>query len=274
MRNQHKYQSYSGAYTFNDLLHLATTEQVRAVAASQALINPDSACNIQFTSGTTGQPKAAVLSHNNFVNNGIHIANRSDMNLRPQRICVQVPLFHAFGLVIATMSALAHGSTLVLPSAGFDPTASLRAIESERCTLIYGTPTMYVDLIARQRIVQADVSSAEWATTGGAPCTPHLFGEIRRWLGLRGVRTVFGLTETAASAFFSMTGETMEQTTETVGFVQDHLEVKVIDEEGNVVPMGEPGELCVRGYSTMLGYWADEVKTRETIGEDRWLKTG
>lgn len=172
------------------------------------------------------------------------------------------------------MAALAHGSTLILPAAGFDPAASLRAIESERCTLIYGTPTMYVDLIAKQREIQADISSAQLATTGGAPCTPHLFMEIKRCLGLRSVRTVFGLTETSASAFFSLANESMEQTTETVGFLQDHLEAKVVDEEGRLVAMGEPGELCVRGYANMLGYWDDEEKTRETIGEDRWLKTG
>lgn len=193
---------------------------------------------------------------------------------RPHRICVQVPLFHAFGVVIAVMASLAHGSTLVLPAAGYSPEASLRAIERERCTYIYGTPTMYVDLVAKQRELQLDVSSAEVATTGGAPCSPQLFGDIRSVLQLRSVKTVFGLTETSGSTFFSMAGETEAQVTQTVGHLQDHLEAKVVDELGVTVPMGEPGELLVRGYSNFLGYYGDEAKTRETIAEDRWLRTG
>ncbi|XP_053960304.1 medium-chain acyl-CoA ligase ACSF2, mitochondrial-like [Anastrepha ludens] len=262
-----------GALSFDDLLGLSNPAEREDISKLQRHIVPDSGCNVQFTSGTTGQPKAAVLSHYNFVNNGIHIGNRNQLDSN-SRICVQVPLFHVYGVVITVMAAMTHGSTLVLPAAGFSPADSLRAIVDEKCTVIHGTPTMYVDLIKKQRELQLPLKTAKTAITGGAPCSPQLFLDIKNVLGLDHVRTVYGLTETTAVIFQSRPADSMEQILNTVGHLQDHVEVKVVDAQGHTVQFGEPGELYVRGYATMLEYYDDEQKTKETIGNNRWLKTG
>nr|XP_036225303.1 medium-chain acyl-CoA ligase ACSF2, mitochondrial-like [Bactrocera oleae] len=262
-----------GALTFDDLLDLSNPAERVDVTKLQRHIVPDSGCNIQFTSGTTGQPKAAVISHYNFVNNGIHIGNRNQLD-NSSRICVQVPLFHAYGVVITIMAAMSHGSALVLPAASFNPAASLHAIVDEKCTVIHGTPTMYVDLIKKQRELNLPLKTAKMAITGGAACSPQLFLDIKNVLGLEHVRTVFGMTETTAVIFQSRAVDSMEQILNTVGHLQDHVEAKVIDAQGKTVAFGERGELCVRGYATMLGYYDDEEKTKETIGRDRWLRTG
>lgn len=262
----------SGAFTFNELLDLASDEERKSVTNMQQWIMPDSPCNVQFTSGTTGKPKAAVLSHFNFVNNAIHIGNRN--MLLNERICVQVPLFHAFGVVITIMAGMSNAAALVLPSPGFSPEDSLKAVVNEKCTIIHGTPTMYCDLIKKQNEIKLPLETLKMAVTGGAPCSPKLFMDMKSVLNLKDVRTIFGMTETTASIFQSRPGDSMEQVLNTVGHVQDNIEAKVVDAEGNIVPFGQAGELCVRGYSTMLGYYGDEEKTKEMMGADKWLRTG
>ncbi|XP_058056949.1 medium-chain acyl-CoA ligase ACSF2, mitochondrial [Anopheles bellator] len=263
-----------GAFRFDDLFELAGEQDIAKIERLQPRISPDSGVNLQFTSGTTGSPKAALMSHYGFVNNGLHIGERHELDRKEHRMCVQVPLFHAFGMVIALMASLSYGSTVVLPSAGFKAADSLAAIVRERCTVILGTPTMYVDLVRRIVESGARLETPEIAATGGATCSPKLFADMQQTLGVRKVKTVFGMTETTAVIFQSLHEETPEDVQETVGHVTDHYEAKVIDTAGHTVPFGEAGELCVRGYGTMLGYWGDEEKTRETIGADRWLKTG
>ncbi|XP_017480363.1 PREDICTED: acyl-CoA synthetase family member 2, mitochondrial-like [Rhagoletis zephyria] len=262
-----------GALSFDQLLGLSNPVEREAISKLQHRIVPDSGCNVQFTSGTTGRPKAAVLSHYNFVNNGTHIGNRNLLDSN-SRICVQVPLFHVYGVVVTVMAAMTHGSTLVLPAAGFSPADTLRAIVDEKCTVVHGTPTMYVDLIKKQRELKLPLKTAKMAVTGGAPCSPQLFLDIKNILGLERIHTVYGLTETTAVVFQTRPGDSMERILNTVGHLQDHVEVKVVDGEGHTVQFGEPGELYVRGYATMLEYYDDEVKTKETIGNDKWLKTG
>ncbi|XP_037959965.1 medium-chain acyl-CoA ligase ACSF2, mitochondrial-like [Teleopsis dalmanni] len=261
-----------GAFSFDEILDLPSTSEQQQISTLQKLIMPCSPCNVQFTSGTTGQPKAATLTHYNFVNNGIHIGNRN--KLENARICVQVPLFHAFGVVISIMAALSKGATLVMPAAGFNPEESLRAVIKEKCTVIHGTPTMYVDLIKKQSELKLPLNTLKMAVTGGAICSPQLFLNIKNELGVEQVRTVFGMTECSAVIFQSREGDTMEQVLNTVGYIQDHVEAKVIDKEGHTVPFGEPGELCVRGYVTMLGYHGEEGKTKEVLGPCKWLRTG
>lgn len=263
---------YSGAFKFDDLLDMPNQIEVQTLKKNMYKVNPDSPCNIQFTSGTTGAPKAAVLSHYNLVNNSIHVGNRNEM--KNERICCQVPLFHVYGVVISIMGAMSHAATVVLPSAGYDPEASLRAISNEKCTVIHGTPTMYVDLINKQKELSLPIETAKYAVTGGAACSPQLFENIKNVLGLKKVKTVFGMTETTAVTFQSTTEETKDNVLHTVGHVQDHVEAKVIDANGDTVPFGTPGELCIRGYSNMLGYYGDEEKTKEIMSSDRWLKTG
>lgn len=265
----------SGAFNFHDVLELASAEHVASIEGKQQAIVPDSGCNIQFTSGTTGLPKAALVSHFSFLNNGYLIGKRNELGDKPHRILFQPPMFHAYGLVIGIVAALHYGSTMVLPAAGFDTTKSLEAITEEKCTVIYGTPTMYVDLLAKQRELGVTVDSPEIVVTGGAPCTPELFRDIKRNLRAEKVKTVFGMTELSAVIFQSMYDETADQMTETVGYIQEHVEAKVVDEKtGQTVVFGERGELWIRCYSAMLEYWDDPEKTQETIGKDGWLKTG
>ncbi|XP_043650714.1 medium-chain acyl-CoA ligase ACSF2, mitochondrial [Drosophila teissieri] len=261
-----------GALRFDDFLDLANKSERDEVAKIQQNILPESACNIQFTSGTTGNPKAACLTHHNFVNNGIHVGNRNELD--GERICVQVPMFHAFGVVITIMAALTKGATMVLPAAGFSPKDSLQAIANEKCTVIHGTPTMYVDLVDTQKKLQVPLGRIKKAITGGAIVSPQLIKDVRHVLNVETVHSVYGLTETTAVIFQSLPGDSSDVVLNSVGHLTDHIEAKVVDAEGRCVPFGQPGELCVRGYTTMLGYHGDEAKTKETIGNDRWLRTG
>ncbi|XP_060529031.1 medium-chain acyl-CoA ligase ACSF2, mitochondrial-like [Cylas formicarius] len=262
-----------GALKFNDVFEFATIKGIRAIKESQNLILMDEPAHIQFTSGTTGQPKAAAVSHFSMVNNSYYIGQRSELDRKHHTICVQTPLFHAIGTVITICAALNHGATLVLPSAGYDPDKNLDAIRDERCTVIHGTPTMYVDLVDRQKKRRENISP-DIAVSGGACCSPHLFREMKSVLNLQKVKSVYGLTECTAIVFQSLYDDDEYLSTSTVGYVQDHVEAKVTDVDGNIVPIGTPGELCIRGYSTMLGYWKDEDRTKEVIGPDKWFRTG
>ncbi|KAL9707222.1 hypothetical protein quinque_010740 [Culex quinquefasciatus] len=259
---------------YQDLFTLSSSEDQSKIESLQSQISPDSGVNIQFTSGTTGQPKAALMSHYGFVNNGIHIGFRNEFNLKDHRICVQTPFFHVFGMVIGIVAAMSYGTTLVLPGPGFKVAESLEAIDKEKCTVIYGTPTMYVDLVRRVREANIKLPPIDLAVTGGAICSPKLFEDIQEVLGVRQVKTVFGMTEASAVLFQSLFNESKDKVLQTVGHLHDHYEAKVVDANGNTVPMGAPGELWVRGYGTMLGYWGDPQKTKETIDVDKWLKTG
>ncbi|GAB0099946.1 acyl-CoA synthetase family member 2, mitochondrial-like [Sergentomyia squamirostris] len=262
---------FPGTFRLRDVSLMPSNSQVAQIENSQKDISPDSGCNIQFTSGTTGMPKAALLKHFGFVNNGIHIGDHNE--IFEKKVCMQVPFFHAYGTVISVMACLAHSATIVVPSRVYNPEKSLKAIEKEECQVIYGTPTMYVDLVNKQRELKHNLK-AEIAVTAGAMCPPQLFKDMKSELGLSKVKSMFGMTENTAVSFISLYDDTDEQILETVGHVQDNIEVKVIDKEGQLVPFGTPGELCVRGYFTMIGYWGDEQKTRETLGTDGWLRTG
>nr|XP_029709407.1 acyl-CoA synthetase family member 2, mitochondrial-like isoform X1 [Aedes albopictus] len=263
-----------GAIAFKDLLKLSPQSEVSKIEALQSKIPPDSGVNIQFTSGTTGQPKAAFMSHYGFVNNGIHIGHRNEFDLKDHRICVQTPFFHVFGIVIGIVAAMSYGTTLVVPGPGFKASESLNTIVKEKCSVIYGTPTMYVDLVRAVRESGIKLPPVDLAVTGGAACSPQLFIDIQQTLGVRQVKTVFGMTEASAVLFQSLFNESKENVLKTVGHLTDHYEAKVVDQDGNTVPFGTSGELLVRGYGTMLGYWGDEQKTKETIDVDKWLKTG
>ncbi|CAD7079649.1 unnamed protein product [Hermetia illucens] len=265
---------FPGAFQYEDMFNYATEDAITQIQNSQRDIQPDWPCNIQFTSGTTGHPKAAVIGHFSLVNNGIHIAQRNELNTKHHKICVQVPLFHAYGVTITILAGMPYGSTLVLPSAYFSPKDSIAAINQEKCTVIHGTPTMYVDLIKKVIDSNAILTTPEIAVTGGASCSPKLFQNIKHHLNVKKVKTVFGQTEATAVVGQSLPGETEDHVLHTVGHVTDHIEIKVIDKDGNTVPFGQPGELCIRGYLNCLGYYGDEEKTRELIGHDGWLKTG
>jgi len=183
-------------------------------------------------------------------------------------------MFHAYGTIIAIMAGLCHGSTLVLPGASYNADESIECVKEQKCSYIYGTPTMYVDVVAKLKQKREHLESLRLAVIGGSPCTPKLLRDMIEYLGIEKVKSVFGMTETTAVTFQSVHDEDTDRVLNYVGHVQDHIEAKVVDASGNIVPFGMPGELCVRGYLTMLGYYNDEQKTKEIIGADKWLKTG
>ncbi|XP_060529029.1 medium-chain acyl-CoA ligase ACSF2, mitochondrial-like isoform X2 [Cylas formicarius] len=266
-------ETLGGAYTYNEIMALASTNSIQKIKSNQHLIQSDEPCHIQFTSGTTGHPKAAIQSHFQIVNNSYFIGKRNELDRKHHTICVQVPFFHVYGTVATIAAGLNHGATLVLPSAGYDPDKSLDAIRDAKCTVIHGTPTMYVDLVHKQ-VERKEQINPEIAISGGASCPPQLLKDMKNILKVDKVKSVFGLTETTAVVFQSLLTDDEYLSTSTVGYPHDHIEAKVVDPEGRIVPRGSPGELWTRGYSNIPGYWNDPDKTAELIGPDRWLKTG
>ncbi|XP_055692886.1 medium-chain acyl-CoA ligase ACSF2, mitochondrial-like [Lutzomyia longipalpis] len=263
-------KNFPGVFRLSDVASMPSSEQVQEIAGLQDKIDPDSGCNIMFTSGTTGKPKAALLRHIGIVNNAIHLGDH--LNVRGKRICTQVPFFHIYGVSSTIMLGLCHVATVVIPSITFNAEQSLRTIKEERCRVVNGTPTMHVDLVRIQREQRLDLD-VDLALTGGALCPPQLMKYLKEDLGIKEVKNVYGTTENSSVSFgIHYSDENKEL--DIAGQLQYHLEAKVIDAEGNLVPFGTPGELCVRGYFTMLGYWEDEAKTKEVLGRDGWLRTG
>jgi len=237
-------------------------------------VKMDDGANIQFTSGTTGNPKGACLSHHNIVNNAYNIGLRIGYDKKYARICCCCPLYHTVGCVIGNLNSLIHGSTMVLPAPSFDPKASIKAITDERCTSVYGTPTMFIDLLDVARKEKPDLSSVHTGIMAGATCPEELCRDVVNELNMKDFVVAYGMTETSPVTFQGFCDDDMKLKTSTIGFPSDHTEVKVVDDEGQVVPTGVAGELCTRGYSTMLGYWGDKEKTEEVYKQDRWFHTG
>jgi len=237
-------------------------------------VKMDDGANIQFTSGTTGNPKGACLSHHNIVNNAYNIGLRIGYDKKYARICCCCPLYHTFGCVIGNINALIHGCTMVLPSPSFDPQASIQAITDEKCTSVYGTPTMFIDMLDVARKVKPDLSSVHTGIMAGASCPEELCRDVVNELNMKDFVVAYGMTETSPVTFQGFCDDNMKLKTSTIGYPSDHTEVKVVDEDGQVVPTGVAGELCTRGYSTMLGYWGDKEKTEQVYKEDRWFHTG
>nr|XP_023023625.1 acyl-CoA synthetase family member 2, mitochondrial-like [Leptinotarsa decemlineata] len=262
-----------GTQRFTDVLNMADDEGIGIVQKNQKNIKTDDPLNIQFTSGTTGFSKAAVVSHFSVVNNSFYIGRRNEFHKKRYTICVPNPLFHAYGTVVSIVSGLMYTGTLVLPSDGYDPEKTLSALTEEKCTIVYGTPTMFVDLIELQK-ARKEKLHIEIALCGGASCSPQLFKYMLDVLKVRKVKSIYGLSEATAGAFQSLEDDDEYKSISTVGYLHDHLEAKVIDANGNIVPIGVSGELCLRGYSMFLEYYNDEEKTKEAKSLDGWLRTG
>lgn len=239
-----------------------------------AALSPEDPINIQYTSGTTGSPKGAVLSHRSILNNGFFVTEL--INLRSSdRLCVPVPFYHCFGMVMGNLGCTSHGATIVIPSAGFDPAAALDAIESERCTALYGVPAMFIAILAHPDLVWRDMSSLRTGIMAGAPCPVELMTRCVEQLNMAQVAIAYGMTETSPVSCQTLINDDMERRTATVGRPHPHVEIKIVDQDtGAVVPRGRPGELCTRGYSVMLGYWSDDDRTGEAIDSDGWMHTG
>jgi fatty-acyl-CoA synthase len=245
-------------------------EEMRRIAGS---LDRYDAINIQFTSGTTGRPKGATLSHRNLVNNAQFVG--ASMGLREgDRLCVPVPLYHCFGMVMSNLACVKHGATIVYPSPGFDPLAVLEAVQAERCTGLQGVPTMFIAELEHPRFAEFDLSSLRGGIMAGSPCPIEVMRRVVERMHMREITIAYGMTETSPVSFQSSTEDPLERRVSTVGFIQPHMEAKVIDPEGNTLPTGAAGQLCTRGYAVMRGYWEEPEKTAEAIDPDGWMHTG
>jgi fatty-acyl-CoA synthase len=244
---------------------------LRERAASLAFDDP---INIQYTSGTTGFPKGATLSHHNILNNGFFIGELCRYTA-DDRVCIPVPFYHCFGMVLGNLACTTHGACIVIPAPSFEPAATLRAVQAERCTSLYGVPTMFIAELARPDFASYDLSSLRTGIMAGSPCPVEVMKRVISEMHMSEVTICYGMTETSPVSCQTKADEDMERRVSTVGRVHPHLEVKVIDPEtGLVLPRGTPGEMCTRGYSVMLGYWDEPEKTAEVIDAARWMHTG
>ncbi|CAJ1495728.1 AMP-binding protein [[Mycobacterium] kokjensenii] len=246
----------------------------KALARVGATLHPDDPVNIQYTSGTTGHPKGATLSHRNILNNGYLVGEL--LGYTPDdRICLPVPLYHCFGLVMGNLAATSHGATIVLPGPGFDPAATLSAVQDEACTSLYGVPTMFIAELGLPGFADYDLSSLRTGIMAGSPCPAEVMQRVMDDMHMADVAICYGMTETSPVSTQTRAGDSLTQRVETVGRVGPHLEVKLIDTAtGAVVPRGQVGELCTRGYSVMTGYWNDPDKTAAAIDTDGWMHSG
>ena len=239
-----------------------------------AALRPADPINIQYTSGTTGSPKGATVSHRNILNNGFFVTEL--IGLRPgDRLCIPVPFYHCFGMVMGNLGCTTHGATMVIPAAGFDPAATLEAIEKERCTGLYGVPTMFIAILGHPDLAGRDVSSLRTGIMAGSSCPVEVMKRCIDELNISELSIAYGMTETSPVSCQTRIDDDLQRRTATVGRAHPHVEIKVIDPgTGEIVKRGQPGELCTRGYSVMLGYWHDEERTREVIDGDGWMRTG
>lgn len=262
----------SGMYNFADVCAKGCAQDYVQLDELKVNLQPDDAINIQFTSGTTGHPKGATLSHNNILNNGYTGAKAMQFT-ENDKLCIPVPLYHCFGMVLGVLACVTHGATIVMPTAAFEPQAVLEAVHQEKCTALHGVPTMFVMELEHPNFQQFDLSSLRTGMIAGAPCPEELMNNIIAKLHMEKVIIAYGQTELSPANHMTLPDDSLENRTQTVGRAIPYAEVKLIDENGRVVAIGEQGEICTRGYSVMSHYWNDEEKTSETI-KNGWLHSG
>jgi fatty-acyl-CoA synthase len=262
-----------GAQRFSALLASGNPDDPRIAQIGRTLMATDP-INIQFTSGTTGFPKGATLTHRNILNNGFFIGEC--MKLGPEdRLCIPVPLYHCFGMVLGNLACLTHGSTIVYPNDGFDPLTVMQTVQAERCTGLHGVPTMFIAELDHPRFEEFDFSTLRTGIMAGSPCPTEVMKRVVDQMHLSEITIAYGMTETSPVSCQSSTDTPLEKRVSTVGTVQPHIEIKIVDPEtGEIVKPGVSGEFCTRGYSVMHGYWEDEEKTREAIDAEGWMHTG
>lgn len=243
------------------------------LAHVDAEISFDDPTNIQFTSGTTGAPKGATLTHHNILNNGYFVGEALGLS-SGDRVCIPVPFYHCFGMVMGNLACITHGSTIVIPSAAFEPAAVLSAVERESCTALYGVPTMFIAVLEHPEFDRFQLSSLRTGIMAGAPCPIEVMRRVIDRLWIAEITIAYGMTETSPVSFQTSRADTIERRVSTVGCIHPHIEVKIVDEKGAVVPRGTRGELCTRGYSVMRGYWDDEQRTAQVIDAAGWMHTG
>jgi fatty-acyl-CoA synthase len=262
-----------GFLAFDRLLGSAGASARAELAHRECGMTPDDAVNIQFTSGTTGHPKGATLTHFNIVNNGYFVARRMRFSSR-DRLCIPVPLYHCFGMVMGVLGCVTHGAAMVFPSESFDAGATLAAIEAERATALYGVPTMFVAELDHPEFARFELASLRTGVMAGSPCPIEVMKRVVAEMHMPEVTICYGMTETSPVSLQSEVDDPIERRVSTVGRIHPHVEVKIVDEAGQVVPRGAAGQLLTRGYSVMRGYWADPDRTREAIDAGGWMHTG
>jgi fatty-acyl-CoA synthase len=266
-------ESHAGCRSFPSLLAAGEGLDRSGLAAIGADLQFDDPINIQFTSGTTGAPKGATLSHHNILNNGFFVGEAIRLQ-RGEKLCIPVPLYHCFGMVMGNLGCLTHAATMVYPSEAFDAVAVLETIQAERCAALYGVPTMFIAALAHPDFARYDLSSLRTGIMAGSPCPIEVMRQVIDRMHMPEVTIAYGMTETSPVSFQSDADDSLERRVSTVGRIQPHLEVKIVDGEGRITPTGEAGELCTRGYSVMLGYWDDAERTAEAIDAAGWMHTG
>jgi fatty-acyl-CoA synthase len=262
-----------GMYNFADVCELGSPAMQQELATLQETLRPDDPINIQFTSGTTGSPKGATLTHCNILNNG-YLAGAGMGLTHADRLCIPVPLYHCFGMVLGNLACLAHGATAVYPSAFFDPLSTLQAVEEERCTALHGVPTMFIGELDHAEFSRFDLRSLRTGIMAGAPCPVEVMQRVIGEMHMNDILIGYGQTEVSPINHMTLPGDSLEKRTQTVGRAVPWVEIRIVDERGIVVPVGQTGEICTRGYSVMRGYWNDEERTRETIDAAGWLHSG
>jgi fatty-acyl-CoA synthase len=256
------------------LLGAASGVSEEALAAREATLDRDDPINIQYTSGTTGFPKGATLSHHNVLNNGFFVGEALRMTER-DRVCIPVPFYHCFGMVMGNLACVSHGATMVIPGEAFEPLAVLETVQAERCTALYGVPTMFIAELDHPRFAEFDLSSLRTGIMAGSPCPVEVMRNVQSRMNMREVTICYGMTETSPVSTQSAVDDPIDKRVSTVGRVHPHVEVKIVDPlTGATVPRGHSGELCTRGYSVMIGYWGNEQATRESIDRGGWMHTG
>ena len=265
--------SSSGVLAFDDVPGLATRASIERLRARASLLQFDDPINIQFTSGTTGAPKGATLTHHNLLNNGYFVGEALGLTER-DRVCIPVPLYHCFGMVLGNLACLTHASTMVYPGEGFDARAVLDAVAAERCTALYGVPTMFIAELDHPEFPAFDLGSLRTGIMAGSPCPVEVMKRVISEMRMGEVTICYGMTETSPVSFQTAADDPVDRRVSTVGRIHPHVEVKIVDAQGQIVAPGVPGELCTRGYSVMLGYWDDPTRTAEAVDEAGWMHTG
>ena len=257
-----------------DLVEAGSGVDPTVLARRAAALSPGDAINIQYTSGTTGYPKGATLSHLNILNNGYFTTETIELTA-DDRLCIPVPFYHCFGMVMGNLGCTTHGATMVIPAPGFDPAVTLQTVQDERCTVVYGVPTMFIAMQSLPGFSDYDLSSLRSGIMAGSICPIEVMQRCIDDMHMAGVSIAYGMTETSPVSCQTRADDALEHRTATVGRVHPHVEIKVVDPiTGETLERGETGELCTRGYSVMLGYWRDEDKTAEAIDTDGWMHTG
>ncbi len=263
----------AGMIRFDDIAAMAPPNAADQLRARALANQPDDAINIQFTSGTTGLPKGATLTHFNVLNNGYFCGQAMKLTQK-DCLCIPVPLYHCFGMVLGVLASVTHGAAMVFPSEAFEPLAVLEAVSEERCTALHGVPTMFIAELEHPIFKTFDFSHLRTGIMAGAPCPIEVMRNVISEMHMDEVTICYGMTETSPVSFQSATDDPLEKRVSTVGRVHPHVQVKIIDKQGAVVPRGTSGELCTRGYSVMLGYWDDDERTKEGIDKAGWMHTG